>query len=128
MGYDMANSNWNEPNFEKYEIENRGNIPDVILVKKFYGDRSTRKRLRRWKLKRIEVIDDTASSEGDDIAEFMDDLEEDPMLRERVNVYLDKKKINSEMAVDTDDLDHEGIPQITLQEMLEDLDLDEDED
>ena len=76
MGYDMANANWNEPNFEKYELANRDNIPDVILVKKFYGDRSTRKRLRRWKLKRIEVIDETASSEGGDIAEFMDDLEE----------------------------------------------------
>ncbi|XP_015784502.1 60S ribosomal export protein NMD3 [Tetranychus urticae] len=125
LGYDMGNANWNDTYFEKFEDANRDNIPDVILVKKFFGDRAIRKRLRRWKLKRIEVIDETASSEGGDIAEFMDDLEEDPMLRENVNVYIDKKKIASEMAVDVDDLEHEGIPQITLQEMLEDLDIDD---
>lgn len=126
MGYDMANSNWNDPNYEKYENSHTNNIPDVILIKKWYGDKATRKMLRRWKLKRLQVVDETGyledHSQGDwnDFGdEFLEDLEEDPALREHVNIYLDKSK--QPMAVDTDDLDHEGIPQITLAEMLDEL-------
>ena len=41
-------------------------------------------------------------------------------MRQGVNIYKDPRK----MAVDTDDMDDsEYLPQITLQEMLEDLNL-----
>ena len=47
----MADSNVNDSNFEKLSPDL---IPDVILVKKFYGnDRSARRRARLWKLKHL---------------------------------------------------------------------------
>lgn len=130
MGYDMVNMNWNDPDYDKYEMRHLNNIPDVILIKKWYGDKATRKELRRWKLKRLQVVDETGylddNSQGDwnnygD--EFLEDLEEDPALRENVNIYLDKSK--RPMAVDTDDFDCEELPQITLAEMLDELELSE---
>lgn len=46
LGYNVENSNINDPNFEKLAEK-----PDVILVKKYYGDRASRKRI--WKLKHL---------------------------------------------------------------------------
>jgi len=121
LAFDMASANINEPNFEKYEKNNSGKIPDAIIVKKHYGDKVSRNRKRQWKLRRIEI--DRASdgsSANRDYMDFMEDLEEDPMLRQNVNIYADKEKIENSMAVDVDELEDDA-PKITLQEMLEDL-------
>lgn len=48
----------------------------------------------------------------------MDDLEEDPELRQNVNVFKDSSKM---IPVDTNDMDDPSIPRITLEEMLDDL-------
>lgn len=54
--------------------------------------------------------------------EFMDDLEEDPELRRNVNIFKDKNN----MAVDVFDTDYDSnCPRITLEEMLDDLDIDD---
>lgn len=58
-----------------------------------------------------------------DYNEFMDDLEEDIEFRQNVNIYKNK----SIVPVDTDDMDDSGAPRITLEEMLDDLVIDEDE-
>ena len=123
LGFDIRTANLNEPNFEKFEQSNNNKFPDVILVKKYFGDRISRNRKRQWKLKRLERTDDddtAASTDGRDYYDFMEDLEEDPMLRQNINIYKDHQKIQNEMAIDSDDVD-EDAPQITLQEMLEDL-------
>lgn len=52
----------------------------------------------------------------------MDDLEEDPELRQNVNVFKDSSKA---MPVDTNDMVDPSIPRITLEEMLDDLVLDD---
>lgn len=49
--------------------------------------------------------------------EFLDDLEEDPELRQNINIFRDSRK---QIPVDTDEIDP-SIPQITLEEMLDDL-------
>lgn len=49
--------------------------------------------------------------------EFLDDLEEDPELRQNINIFRDSRK---QIPVDTNELDP-SIPQITLEEMLDDL-------
>lgn len=124
LGFDLANANLNEPNYEKYERSHQGKIPDVIIVKKYYGDRTVRHRRRQWKLKQLTT--EQGSVDGDNRGDYlalMDDLEEEPMLRQNVNIYKDEMKISSQMAVDEDDeenIDH-SCPQITLQEMLDDL-------
>lgn len=58
-----------------------------------------------------------------DYNEFLDDLEEDPEMRQHINIFKDAKK--QHIAVDVDDLDDPSAPQITLEEMLDDLVLDD---
>lgn len=49
LGYCIADSNVNDVNFDKLP---KNVLPDVILIKKNYPDRS-RQRKRNWKLKRM---------------------------------------------------------------------------
>ncbi|KAJ8921812.1 hypothetical protein NQ315_008444 [Exocentrus adspersus] len=119
MGYNLEDSNVNDANFEKID---RSNIPDVLLVKKHYGDRSFRRRQRMWKLKRLAEGDTAFDSEANDFHEFLDDLEEDPALRQNINIYKDKTK---QIPVDTNDKYDETMPQVTLEEMLDDLVIDD---
>ena len=58
-------------------------FPDVVLVKKVYTDSGTRIRRRKWKLKHLErEVDDDASSAGGDYEDFLQELEEDPTIRQ----------------------------------------------
>lgn len=54
-----------------------------------------------------------------DYNEFLEDLEEEPAMRMNVNIFKDEKR--KIMAVDTDDMIDPMAPQITLEEMLDDL-------
>ena len=99
-------------------------IPDVILVKKVYGEKSLRNRKRKWKLKFLndELHRETGSvtsTGNDDYNDFLADLEEDPDLRQNVNVYKDAKKIAVDTESEVTDSDQEAFPQITLAEMLD---------
>merc|ERR1711936_849566 len=120
LGLDLRNSNVNNPELEKMSTER---TPDVILVKKVYAEKALRNRRRRWRLKRMEGLPhmDTESCNNEYVG-FMEDIEEDPAMRQFINIYKDKSKV----AVDEDDEDDYGAPQITLAEMLDDLDIGED--
>lgn len=48
--YNIQDSNINNPNFDKLDSTL---VPDVILVKKHYGDRQARRRTRNWQLKHM---------------------------------------------------------------------------
>lgn len=118
LGFDVANANINDFNFEQLKTDR---VPDVILVKKVYGDKMRRLQKRKWKLNRLNVDMETDSASlNRDYADFMEDLEEDPAYRQNVNIYVDPEKT----AVDTDETD-DDIPRITLHEMLEDLKLED---
>ena len=54
---------------------------------------------------------------------FMEDIEEDPAMRQYINIYKDKE---SHVPVDEDDDDNADLPQVSLAEMLDDLDIGED--
>ncbi|XP_052764835.1 60S ribosomal export protein NMD3-like [Mya arenaria] len=121
LGFDMGNANLNNDHIEKLKAEN---LPDVVIVKKVFGDKKKRDRHRRWKLKHLndklhQIETDTAMN---DYTDFLEDLEEDPTIRQHVNIYKDSDKV----PVDTDDTDDEGVPQISLQEMLDDLHIGDD--
>ncbi|XP_066150044.1 60S ribosomal export protein NMD3 [Euwallacea fornicatus] len=117
LGYNIQDSNVNDTNFDKLDTSS---IPDVILVKKYFGDRVSRKKQRIWKLKRL-ADKDTGSIDGKDFNEFMDDLEEDPELRKNINIFKDTSK---SIPVDVYDKDYDSsVPHITLEEMLDDLEL-----
>lgn len=125
LGFDLKNSNVNDVNFEAL-LEKNDNVMDVILVKKFYGDPKERNKRRVWKLKRLQMNEEDKkkkSEDDEDFEDFVNDIEEDPVSRIGINIYKDKEK----MAVDSDEQD-DSVPRITLQEMLEDLVIDDDED
>merc|ERR1711956_206598 len=48
MGFDLKNSNVNDENLDKMAADK---TPDVVLVKKIYGEKALRNRKRKWKLK-----------------------------------------------------------------------------
>ena len=108
-------------------------IPDVILVKKVYPNKGKRKKERRWKLKKIAERSNSISTNDDgDYNDFLEDLEEDEELRKKVNIYADKKKMGNNAGVSGDDgMDVDGgasgdrseYPQISIEEMLDDLTL-----
>lgn len=111
----MKTANLNNVIFDSMKEEN---IQDVILVRKTY-DRALRAKNRNWKLKRIIDTEDT-SSVAEAYVGFMEDIEEDPLLREKINIYRDKSKpadVKQEIDIPT-------LP--TLSEMLDDLQLTDD--
>uniref|UniRef100_A0A0B7A2U3 60S ribosomal export protein NMD3 OB-fold domain-containing protein n=1 Tax=Arion vulgaris TaxID=1028688 RepID=A0A0B7A2U3_9EUPU len=119
LGFDFTNANLNHEHFERLKLEK---VPDVMLVKKVF-DRTKRLRNRKWKLQRFEGADLLDSeSVTKDFNDFLDDLEDDQAIREHVNIYRDSTKI----SVEIEDTDDEGAPQISLQEMLDDLHITED--
>ncbi|EDV23283.1 uncharacterized protein TRIADDRAFT_27425, partial [Trichoplax adhaerens] len=125
LGFDINGSNVNNDNF--YKMPSR-KVPDVILVKKHFGDKRKRHSKRNWKLKSLKK--ETGANidmETDDMDydNFLEDLEEDPTYRQNVNIYKDPKfKGNKDSRPDPD----EQLPSIGLEEMLEDLCIDDEED
>ncbi|KAL6268405.1 hypothetical protein P5V15_001540 [Pogonomyrmex californicus] len=115
LGYNLKESNINDTNFEKLSEDS---ILDIILVKKFYDhNKAARRKARVWKLKHITNNDASNASTDNEYNEFLDELEEDPEMRQNINIFRDFKK---HIPVDTNEIDT-SIPQITLEEMLDDL-------
>merc|ERR1719369_1342973 len=126
LGYDLRNSNANDAEFEKMK---RGGVEfaDVVLVKKVYADKGSRIRRRKWKLKHLDrQVDDDASSAGDDYEDFLQDLEEDETIRQGVNIFVDKEKLDREMSSGAAAPDEDHAPEISLAEMMEDLEINDD--
>ncbi|XP_055682662.1 60S ribosomal export protein NMD3 [Lutzomyia longipalpis] len=119
LGYNLEDANINDENFEKLD---KTRVPDVIIVKKYYGDSAERLSSRRWKLKHLAEYPGQMDTDTKDYREFLDDLEEDPAYRQHVNIYKDPAKM---LPVDVDDLTDPSVPRITLEEMLDDLALDD---
>ncbi|XP_044728459.1 60S ribosomal export protein NMD3 [Chrysoperla carnea] len=123
-GYNIQDTNVNDSNFDKLD---HSNIPMAILVKKYYGSKAARRRHRNWKLKHMTDVDLGLheESDNDDYNAFLDDLEEDPSLRQNVAIYKNPRA-EPMIPVDGDDdtLDPSA-PRITLEEMLDDLHIDD---
>lgn len=139
--YNMEDSNVNDTNFETLD---QSKVADVLLVKKHYGDRSTRRKNRIWKLKHLTNEEPAFDTETklvtpvflsyfcihklcllfSDYHEFLDELEEDPDMRQNINIFKDSSK---PIPVDANDQNDFNDPRITLEEMLDDLVI-EDED
>ncbi|CAK5006692.1 unnamed protein product [Meloidogyne enterolobii] len=121
MGYNIWQSNLNDRIFDLVKEEK---VPDVVLVRKVY-DRTRRARKRQWKLKRI--LDNVESESVErEFAEFMEDVEEDAKLREKINIYKKSRKGGQPSISTMDDGENDEIDGPTLEEMLEDLDIDGD--
>ena len=78
------------------------------MVKKSYGDKQRRNKLRNWKLqeldKEMDVSVNTVSRDRD-YTEFLEDLEEDETYRQNVKIYHGKGEFttNSYLTRETSD-------------------------
>ncbi|KAI5785504.1 NMD3 family-domain-containing protein [Peziza echinospora] len=139
MGYLIAGSNYNNPCYEELERTQGGRIPEVILVKKFYP-RKKKNKNREWRLRKFpkdegELLPKKADQERmeRDYEMFLRDVEEDTELRSTLALYKNAQKTEKpkapaadSMDVDADDEDDDdedaGLPQISLDELLDGFD------
>ncbi|MDI1486337.1 MAG: ribosome-binding protein [Ramalina farinacea] len=145
MGYHLTGTNFNNPNFEAIEQSNTyaGGIPDVVLVKKSY-ERKRKNKSRNWRLKRMnkdegELLPKKQDQDRieRDFEMFLRDVEEDTDLRNTVALYKAQQKrerdkmegLETASAAETDETGDDDIPQIEMDELLDDFDeLNVDED
>ena len=119
--FDLKNSNVNDRYLEDL---NTDRLPDVVLVKKVYADKTIRNRKRRWRLKHMDglhtgSVGNANSQVGDEYTAFLEDLEEDADLRKNVNVWKDPRK-DKNSAEETDS-EAGDVPHIRLAEMLDEM-------
>ncbi|KAJ6637763.1 60S ribosomal export protein NMD3, partial [Pseudolycoriella hygida] len=111
MGYNLLDSNINDVNFDKLD---KSKVPDVVIVKKHYGDSTGRRNNRNWKLKHLPEEETNLDKSHKDYNEFLEDLEEDPQFRKNVDIF---RATREQIPVDTNDMDDPSVPRITLEEM-----------
>lgn len=149
MGYMLTGTNFNNTELDAIEASHAysASIPDVVLVKKHYPQRR-RNRRRNWKLKRMAKDDgDLLPKKADqdklenDYEQFLRDVEEDDELRAALALYKNSNPRNNKSGggdgagaggdgadamsiAGTEDEDGDGddIPQVSMEELLEDFD------
>ncbi|KAI9799805.1 MAG: ribosome-binding protein [Sarcosagium campestre] len=149
LGYHLTKANFNNKWFEALELSNTyaSQIPDVLLVKKYYA-RKKKNKSRNWRLRRI------AKDESDmlprkqdqermeqDYEMFLRDVEEDTELRSTLALFKAKNAKQAKAATDamegvqteshdgnaaTDagysDDDDDDAPRIDMEELLDEFD------
>lgn len=68
-------------------------------------------------------INNTALAFCRDYTDFLEDLEEDPQYRTNINIYRDEVKMAAVVGSGNDEAAE--LPQVSIEEMLEDLNIDE---
>ena len=114
-GFDFTRANVNDTNLDRMKP---ADVPDVVggvlmcervahsythahafthaltqvLIKKSYGDKRKRHKLRNWQLQQLDREMEASDQESydNDYTEFLEDLEEDKTYRQNVNIYLSK--------------------------------------
>lgn len=124
LAYHLAVTNFNN---EVYDTLREDSIPEVVIVKKTYPQ--TKKKNRNWRLKTIgmqkaeDVKKQDIERQERDYELFLQNLEEDPELRQGVNLYKAPVKAIAVADTDMDEEDEvdEDIPQISVDELLDDV-------
>ncbi|KAJ1837638.1 ribosome-binding protein, partial [Coemansia sp. RSA 2703] len=123
-----------------FEMLSQDDVPSVVLVKKSYSERRRKRKNRNWRLKTLDKDDgELAPKKQDkekleaDFETFLRDLEEDPELRQNINLYKDAEAASrARGTMDDDDMvdsdDGEDVPEVPLEELLEDLKIGADDD
>ena len=126
-GYFLDSMNFNNDDLGKYKDDQ---LQDVILVRKHFPTQATRRHLRNWKLKQLDVVDPATGavrnnkSNDTERQEFEDEVERDGDLRRDIPVY---KNIGQKQHADAAAEDgEEVVPAVDLAEMLDELKIDDD--
>lgn len=134
MGYLLSGANYNSPHFDALEASNHyaSQLPDVLLVKKFYARKKKSKSNREWRLKRMTRDDgDMLPKKADqekmdrDYEMFLRDVEEDAELRQTMALYKaqqQRQKEEEEMSMAETDDGEDETPRIDMNELIDDFD------
>ena len=129
MGYLLSGANFNNPEYEAIEESSTygSTLPDVVLVKKHFPNRRKNRR-RNWRLRRMdkdegELLPKKADQERMDreYEMFLRDVEEDEELRAAMALYKSQKNDDEMSVQETDDGD-DDVPQVNMDELLDDFD------
>jgi nonsense-mediated mRNA decay protein 3 len=130
LGYDLRTCNFNfqdeQPGTKPVEF------PDIVLVRKHYP--RVTKYERKWKLKSIVAeapdrpgygmgVHDEDGPGARDMEIFMRDLEEDKEMRDKVNLYVNKKAVKKKSAGSGAKTAADWPPEVPLEELLSDMHL-----
>jgi len=120
LGYDITNTNVSDNDMKDF----KGDVPDVILVKKTYPKKNRAAR-RKWKLRSLnkEALDrplkKAEEEKGEqDMENFLQAIEEDPEMRNKVNLYKKDAIKSSKQEEDDDELP-------SIEDLLDDIKLDD---
>ncbi|KAG7192986.1 ribosome-binding protein [Scheffersomyces spartinae] len=133
MGYYLTNTNFNSDLWESLDVDN---TPEVVLVKRHYARKNNKNKYRKWKLKRmakehsdIVANDDSRQARQEqeraerDYELFLQELEEDPELRQTINLYkADNEAVSRNPDGMEEEEEDEDAPEIGLDELLDELD------
>mmetsp|Transcript_12054 Transcript_12054/g.24630 ORF Transcript_12054/g.24630 Transcript_12054/m.24630 type:complete len:593 (+) Transcript_12054:206-1984(+) len=132
LGYNLADANIVEG--EEEGMEEMSNA-EVVVVRKLYGgvargDKDAA-RQRIWRLQRLEVeVKETRNAKKEEEKameeeeDFMQELEGDRYMRENVNLYKRLDGMQKEGTANVEEDNDEDDQKITIDELLEGLDLD----
>lgn len=109
VGYDLNNLNLNSDVLEEQWVQQKGfEMPEIILVKKYYPKRRKKdnRGFRYWKLKRLpiegqqevpskKIKKKEEQNQQKEYEEFLNEIEEDPDLRQNIQLYRDEDQIDA---------------------------------
>ncbi|KAI8886049.1 NMD3-domain-containing protein [Backusella circina FSU 941] len=133
MGYDLARANFNNDIYDSLSQP-----PDVVLVRKSYPARKKKSKSRPWRIQQLgkEVDEnvlprkqDQAKNEND-MEIFLRDIEEDAEFRSTINIFKNAKStatVETSEVTEQDDSEDE-LPEIALEEMLDEMTINVEED
>ncbi|KAI9220967.1 NMD3 family-domain-containing protein [Blastocladiella britannica] len=148
VGYDLTSVNFNSDDWDDLVRAGRNGVPDVVLVKKAYPARRRAPKARSWKLRQLSKTAETdlepkkgaADKANADYEQFLRDLEEDPELRQAVDLYRDPEfeakrlqavqeaAVAGDMDMDEGSDDDEDFPEVGLGELLEEMSINDEMD
>jgi nonsense-mediated mRNA decay protein 3 len=148
LGYDLTNANLIE------DVQVHGshkNLPDVVLVRKTWPQRTKRRERRHWKLRQLAkqaqdkpMKKAELEKEEQEYEAFMQEVEEDPELRANMKLYKrndvsqqqsrksrpdvemgssssSNNTNNADGQVNEDDNEDDGFPEIRMDELLDEM-------
>ena len=152
LGYDLKETQFVDDDAERERAA--GNFPDVIVVRKLYGNAARgaeSQSSRPWRLRRLDVVEAetnrkkaaTEDADAMDEEDFLQEVEADKDMRVNINLYRqqvirktrsgsmdteDARSRDGPNGVNDDDASESDDQKITLEELLDGLNLDEGRD
>uniref|UniRef100_A0A2P2I6L6 60S ribosomal export protein NMD3 n=1 Tax=Hirondellea gigas TaxID=1518452 RepID=A0A2P2I6L6_9CRUS len=129
LGYDLNITNFNPSDTKAMHGKP---MPEIVLIRKVYNRRSGK---RKWRLKQLTIERENRYSKKMNKAEmqredhereqFLQDLEEDPEMRQQVVLWRVKNSNSDDVSMTSTDAKNsdDDAPTVGLNELLEDLDL-----